>query len=166
MTFFETPRGAIYPVNRIQRIARAERDKDSGFTPAGTAYLSGDMEVAISDDEIDRLIAEPKPIIPANPGFWLLTFWYNPPYVEGLAAEEPYISGRPIIAWRDTTDGIEPVTTEDTKWITAPMAVKAPDGRVMDWECEWKDQESWAANMKERADRDHAEKVGKATGAK
>ena len=114
MKFFEDRHGNLYQVSRIRRI-KPPTDAKPGESPIAQSslarvFLDDDHEdgIPIYGHVFDQLVGDAVPIIPANPGFYLLSHW-----AEALDDKSAFTEKTPIIGWRvGGEDGIKPVTDD------------------------------------------------------
>jgi hypothetical protein len=158
MKFFEA-RGRYYPVSEIEHMSPGDRDARSGPGFFGKIYLKGggfdDFGIKVYNSTIDDIVRGGQQCIAAAPGFRLLTFSYHP----GEPDPGPYIHSEPVIGWRVTEGGNQPLVVDtDFHEMEDRHAVLDPTGGVFTWERNFPDQQAWIDEMKGAADRSHEAK--------
>lgn len=156
MQFFMHNYGATYfPVSAITKMRKATKDRNGREYPA-MIYLTDDREYPVHDRDIDRIVRQSAPVIPALPGFELLEFRYD----AGGNEPGPWIHREPIIGWRDGQyGGLDPVIIDyDYEEMGDHHGILQRGGQIHTGE-QWFDTEAeWVACMKARADDEHARK--------
>jgi hypothetical protein len=145
----------FYPIADIEKMRHAWKDARGGEHPA-TILLKCGREIRVNDKEIDRIVRQSTPIIPAVPGFELLTLSYMPAEEDG----GPWVHREPVLGWRDATyGGLEPVVVDyDFTEMTDSHAILKPDGRVSAGESWHDNEQEWIDYMKGMRDAEHARK--------
>jgi hypothetical protein len=103
MTFIETDDG----YDNARFVRRISVALDGTRT---TLWLDGDLPpVCLDGDRSGDILALCRPLLPAHAGFTLLSVWVDD---DGRWADLP--EEHPVLAWRMTTYGAEPVTLAST----------------------------------------------------
>ena len=77
-------------------------------------------------------------VIPAYPGFEVLSAWYN------AETGKPEVWRIPIVGWRTVESGLEPVTPDEDFEMSATTAIRYPDGQVnVPFDLTFPDEEDW-----------------------
>ena len=106
-------------------------DDTRGKNCITVTYTNGKHETLYSDlrPELEELTA---PVVPALPGFERLTFGFydelKPPTVADVLA---FYNRDPIVAWRITEGGPEPVSLDEYNTPAGLVAILRPDGAVV-----------------------------------
>ncbi len=146
---------AVYPVSSITKMQKARKDRSGRDHPA-RIYLTDDRDFEASDRDIDLIVRQFAPIVPAQPGFELLSFGYDPHDDE----PGPWIHRELIIGWRNAEyGGLDPVVIDyDFDEMEDRHAILRPDGKVQTGESWFDTEEEWVASMKAAADEERARK--------
>lgn len=146
----------FYPISDIQQMRHAWKDARGGEHPATIQFRDG-REIQIDDYEIDRIVRQSTPIVPALPDFQLLSFAYMP----GPEGDGPWIHRDPIIGWRDGRHGgLDPVIIDyDFTEMENQHAILQPDGRIQQGERSYASEQAWIDDMKANADDDFARRA-------
>lgn len=157
MRFFSA-RGGYYPASRIEQIipirigGRSPDDND----PKVTVWMQGGSPVEARQSEIDRLSRATSPVLPAQPGLYLLTFWYDP---EDDDQPGPGARSEPILAWRiGQHGGAEPIVLdfEFEEMEDRHAMLDRNTGRVHHAFGDYDSEAAWIAQMKTEADEKRA----------
>lgn len=125
-TFIRGYNDCYLNLDQIQSI-RPRKDKDGNWVYAAHTD-DGRVLGEWTGEVIDNTI---YPIIPAQPGFTLLTVWFNTESVPDNLSE--WVTRDPIIAWRMESYGPQPVTLEDGGNRNAEIqAIECPGGKIVD----------------------------------
>lgn len=138
--------GALINSDHIVSIRdiKPPQDNPPGMRPVwrGEAKLQGHDDRVILLDNTDTIEEMMSPVVPANPGFQLITFLGD--------EDDPLVTRDPIIAWRIVRNYyVTPITLD--KWDREFEGILLPDGRVLAQEDQWfESEESWLRTMMER----------------
>jgi hypothetical protein len=120
--FIETHDGSFFNLDRVHRLQPTKIDGERAYA-------------AVTDDGVQHCYPTAAqalfPVIPANAGFALLRVWFDNAIPVDLSDE---ISRTPIIGWRLTTSGAEPITFDgECSEGASPhiRAVECPDGQIV-----------------------------------
>lgn len=149
MLFFESRGGRLFPVADIESItpSRLFRVSEGEERPSSVVLLKDETRIEVYDATVDELRNAGRGVIPALPSTYLLGYWPEP-------GQETYIAKDPVLAWKLTADGVEPVTTDCMlEEMSAMHAILHPDGTVSDFHGQaWASRADWEAEMKEKAE--------------
>lgn len=152
-------RSEYFPIAAIAELRKAGEDY-SGKAYSAKVYLQDGREITVDDEDIDRIVRQSTPVVPALPGFSLLTFSYQP----GDDEPGPWVHREPIIGWRDNPyGGLDPVVIDyDFTEMEHRHAILEPGGRIQASDRGYVHEANWIADMKEMADAEHARKLADA----
>lgn len=143
----------FYPIDDIKQMRHAWRDTRGGEHPASIEFKDG-RAIQVDDTDINRIVRQTTPILPALPGCQLLSFGYMPDEDDG----GPWFHREPIMGWRDGQyGGLDPVVIDYYfDEMENQHAILHADGQIQIGERWFKSEAEWADYMKSTADADHA----------
>lgn len=154
MQFFDNGRNQFYPADAIDRMTKSYKTR-GGDEVEARIYLKSDPDhgIVVSDHTIDQIMRTTAQVIPAQPGFRLLTFGFD----ASCPDEGPWISDEPILGWRvDAYGTMEPAVFDyNFSRMTGEHAVLEPSGKVHVVDAAYDDIDSWKSDQKETAMRRH-----------
>jgi hypothetical protein len=150
MPFFDNGRNQFYPTEAIDRMAKSSKTR-GGDEIEARIYFKRDPDRAmiVDDYTIDRIVRASQPVIPAQPGYRLLTFCFDP----SEPGEAPWSSDEPVLGWRvDVQGGLEPVVIDyNFTTMDADHAILEPTGKVHAVDAAYDDLHSWMKYMTKAA---------------
>lgn len=167
MKFFESKRGNLYPVSRIERITPGRKQPNSDTEWPARVYLidGGESGVEIWDREIQTIKRAGETVVPAAPGFVVLGYYFS----EQDEDPDVWIDEHPVLAWRMSSYGPAPITLDETynDELGNMHAILRPDGRVTSpaQESDYDSREKWEAEMERQAGQIRAAAAAKAKAA-
>jgi hypothetical protein len=146
---------SFYPIADIKEMRHAWKDARGGEHPAFIEFKDG-RDIRVNDADINRIVRQSTPIVPATPGFELLYFGYMP----GIEDPGPWVHREPIIGWRDGQyGGLDPVVVDyDFTELENQHAILQPDGRIQRGERWYDSEQAWVDDMKAMEDAAHHRK--------
>lgn len=128
MPFFDNGRNQFFPVGDIDRMCKSYTI-NGGSTVSARIYLKSDPDTAIEVDDstIDQALRLSQSVMPAQPGYRLLTFCFDPSF-----DDPPAHTDEPILGWRVGAYGsIEPMVLDyEFAEMNSDHAVMEPNGKV------------------------------------
>lgn len=115
MQFVETLDGSLVPIGRIEKL----------WSKAGSAWIKAGEETHQIVGTLDKVRDALEPVIPASPGWEVIT-----PEESGDGSLVSVLA-EPVIAWRDCEHGPTPITAMQSE-NNVLWAVKTPYGDVLD----------------------------------
>lgn len=154
MQFFDNGRNQFYPADAIDRMTKSYQLR-GGDEVAARIYLKSDPDhgIEVSDYTIDQIMRAVQQVIPAQPGFRLLTFGFD----ASCPDEGEWVSDEPILGWRvDAYGTMEPAVFDyNFSEMTGEHAILEPSGKVHVVDAVYDDIESWKRDLKATALRRH-----------
>lgn len=151
MQFFESRDGRLYPISQIARISPNLSRVEVGKPSTARVFLlsdgefDGGIEIYAADVEVIRRAAQQ--VIPAQPGFMVLGYYHS----NDPNDLNPWVDQSPIIAWRMSQYGPEPITLEEgyNDELGIRNAIVRPDGQVRSpaMETDFDSIEDWSEAM-------------------
>lgn len=150
MKFFEDVHGALRPTSAITRIRRGDWNDSLKMRAPGEVTLTSGSAVAVQDYDIDAIVMNSHPIIPAHPGFLVLAMWGSTGPADQMFSDE-----WPVVAWRVNAFGdLDPMVPDHHfRGMRDNFAILYPDGKVVNPTdgVSFESRDEWETEMRERA---------------
>lgn len=150
MPFFDNGRNQFYPSDAIDRMYKSYQAA-GGEEVKARIYLKSDPSdaITVTDHTIDQIIKGAQQVIPAQPGYRLLTFCFDPSEPDG----EPWTADEPILGWRVNEYGtMEPAVLDyNFTSLNGEHAILEPNGMVHIIDGVYDNVDAWKRDMKSDA---------------
>lgn len=148
MQIFRDTFGRVYPINRIASIMPSHKVKGSDDFRLPRVLTVDDESIEINQSEYANLMTKMSRVVPANPGFRLLTYYFDE---EG----DDWFDECEIIAWREDDHGeFDPVVSDEgiNNLDGIQMGILEPTGRVrVPYVTEYESRSDWEEEMRKNA---------------
>ncbi len=149
MNFIKDVTGVLYPSSQIMSIRRGKWKPDNPtHRESARVFLADESIVTVDDDEINGLLRSADPVVPAQPGFAVLGYYY---FDTEESEDLPYVEVDPVVAWRiDEINQAHPIVSDPSfDGMTGLHAVLRPDGTAVDlFGAVFESREAWEDRMK------------------
>ncbi len=152
--FFDNGRNEYLRISEIEYMSGSYGGyKGSEIKPA-VVHMKDGQSFQVEDGTLDHILRQSQPLVPALPGFVLLTYSFN-----DFDAEH-YVGEDTILAWRaGKYRGLDPVIIDsEFEELSSFHGILEPNGRVQTFECSYSSRDEWEVEMKRLADDEIARK--------
>nr|WP_143840411.1 hypothetical protein [Novosphingobium panipatense] len=148
MTFFDTGRNEYLPIADIEAMYGSYGGIRGREYKSAAIQMKDGRRIEVDESVIEDVLRLTHTVIPAEPGYKLLSFYHD------SIENENYFSEDTVLAWRaGQYRGLDPVVVDsEFTTLTAVHGILEPSGKVQTFECGYEDRSAWEAEMVRQAE--------------